>query len=135
MSHIFDYLMQFLVLLLIAAPTLAFAAWRVWKNRKMRADGLPLRRRMLHSLLSVILTLVGCIAVGFGSRAMETSSTVGWLISVSMLAAYSWYLFVAVLVCSIPILSIWVIFLVIHEAKMPNQRATDNDGAAPRRVS
>ena len=134
MNPIFDYLMRFFVLLLIAAPTLAFAAWRVWKNRKMQAEGLPLTRRMLQSLLSVVLALVGCIAIGFASRAMETSSTVGWLISVSMLAAYSWYLFVAVLVCSIPILSIWVICLVIHEPKMPNQRATDNDGAAPRRV-
>ena len=132
MSPIFDYIMRFFVLLLIAAPTLAFAAWRVWKNRKMQAEGLPLRRRVLQSLLSVVLALGGCIAVGFASRAMESSSTIGWLISASMLAAYSWYLFVAVLVCSIPILSIWVILLLILEPKTPNQPPQTTRAFGPR---
>ncbi|HQY06161.1 MAG TPA: hypothetical protein PLQ52_08865 [Lacunisphaera sp.] len=134
MSATFDYFMQSLGLILVASPTLGFAAWRVWKNRKMRAQGLPLRRRLLQSLLSVVLALVGCVAIGFTSRAFETSSTVGWLISLSMFAAYCWYFLVAALLCSIPILSIWVICLSILEPKKADPVGTDNDRAAPGRV-
>ena len=135
MSLVFDYLAQFLVLLLIAAPTLAFATWRTWKSRKMRAAGLPLRRRLLQNLLSVVLALVACVAIGFVSRALETSSSVGWLISLSMLAAYSWYLFVAALLCSIPILSFWVIGVAVLDAKKPNQPPEPTSGLAPGRGS
>ena len=117
MEELLQFATIVLVVLTISAPSLAFVAWLLARSRKKKLAGMSFRNRVRSGLITTAIALGACVAVGVASRALERSSESGLLITLSMLAAYAYYLFSVVVVVTMVIFATALLFSIAREQK------------------